>query len=205
MTSPLEALASGGQSILGRTLTHRELDTFDKYLKLLQKWQKTQRLIGAADGHWIVEHLFLDSLLFLKVLPPGISSIADVGSGAGVPGIPLKIARPDLRMTLIESRAKRASFLAAAVRDLELNGVEVVSTRLEHYAQQRPGEFDAVVMRCAGDFGPLARAASSLVVPGGLVIASGPPAETALRVGAWVEGPGVAPGSHRRFAVYRRS
>ena len=182
-------------------MSDSELDGFGKYLKLLQKWQKSQRLIGSDDPEWIVENLFLDSLLFLRILPSRIASLADVGSGAGVPGIPIKLVRPSIRLVLIESRAKRVSFLSAAIRELGLPDVQLVSHRVEEYAAQQPRTCDAAVMRCAGGFASLARAAEPLVVPGGLVVASGPPARTPLDVGAWVEVPGVRPGSTRQFAV----
>ena len=201
MTSPLDALASGGARILGRPLTEGELEAFGKYLKLLQKWQKSQRLIGSSDTSWIVEKLFLDSLLFLKVLPPQIASLADVGSGAGLPGIPLKIVRPGIRTVLIESRARRASFLSAVIRELGLRNIEVVTARVEEYAAERPAGFEVVVMRCAGGFGELAATSAPLVVPGGTIIASGPPQRRPLEHGEWVEVSGLGSGAKRRFAV----
>jgi 16S rRNA (guanine527-N7)-methyltransferase len=203
VSTPLDALASGGASILGRPVSAAELGAFDKYLKLLQKWQKSQRLAGSSDAAWIVEKLFLDSLLFLKVLPRDLTSLADVGSGAGVPGIPIKIVRPKLRMALIESRAKRASFLSAAIRELALGETQVVTERAEDYARKSSGTFDAVVMRCAGDFGELARASAGLVRAGGTIVASGPPQRQPLELGEWVEIAGVRPRDRRRFAVYR--
>jgi len=202
MAGPLDALASGGASILGRQLFDAELQLFDNYLKMLQKWQKSQRLIGSPDPQWIVDNLFLDSLLFLKVLPEAIGSIADVGSGAGLPGIPLKIVRPQWRVVLIESRAKRASFLSAAVRELRLQDTTVVTARAEDYAIGNPGAFDAVVMRCAGEFRAIAPATARLVPSGGVVVASGPPAAKPLDLGTWVEVRGLARGGQRRFAVY---
>lgn len=201
MTSPLDALASGGARILGRPLTEVELEAFGKYLKLLQKWQRSQRLIGSADTAWIVEKLFLDSLLFLKVLPPQFASLADVGSGAGLPGLPLKIVRPEARTVLIESRARRASFLSAVVRELGLRNIEVVTARVEDYAAERPAGFEVVVMRCAGGFGELAATSTSLVVPGGAIVASGPPRRRPLEQGEWVEVSGLGSGEKRRFAV----
>lgn len=203
MGDPLDALASGGASILGRPLSAAELQYFDKYLKLLQKWQRSQRLVGSSDAGWIVEHLFLDSLLFLKVLPQDLGSLADVGSGAGLPGIPIKIVKPLLRLVLIESRSKRTSFLSAALRELELRDTEVVTARVEEYARERPRAFDAVVMRCAGDFGSIARAAEDLVAGGGVVVAAGPPTRRRLDLGQWVEVPGLTAGAVRRFAVHR--
>ena len=205
MTSPLDALASGGARILGRTLTGSELESFDKYLKLLQKWQRAQRLIGSSDAAWIVDKLFLDSLLFLRALPPAFRSLADVGSGAGLPGIPIKIVRPEVRAALIESRARRASFLSSAIRELGLREAQVVTSRVEDYAIQQRGAFDVVVMRCAGDFADLAGPARDLVAAGGMVVASGPPRRRPLAAGEWVEVPGQAQGETRRFAVVRVS
>ena len=203
MTSPLDALASGGAHILGRALTGSELESFDKYLKLLQKWQKSQRLVGSSEPGWIVEKLFLDSLLFLRVLPRQFNSLVDVGSGAGLPGIPLKIVRPGTRTTLIESRARRASFLSAVIRELGLRDVEVVASRVEEYAAARPAAFDVVVMRCAGEFAELASSATRLAIPGGTVVASGPPRRRPLDKGEWVEVPGLGPGQSRRFVLLR--
>jgi len=202
VTAALDALASGAASILDRPLEAAELDSFDKYLKMLQKWQRAQRLLGSTDERWIVENVFLDSLLFLRVLPRRFHSLADVGSGAGLPGIPIKILNRGVQLALIESRAKRASFLSAAVRDLELENVEVVIDRVERYAERAPRAFDAVVMRCAGDFSNLARAAAPLVAPGGCVVASGPPVPRPLSIGTWLDVPGVRPGSTRRFALF---
>jgi 16S rRNA (guanine527-N7)-methyltransferase len=203
VTSPLDALASGGASILGRPLHESELESFCKYLKLLQKWQKSQRLVGSSDAAWIVEKLFLDSLLFLKVLPRGMTSLADVGSGAGLPGLPIKIVKPELRVALIESRAKRASFLSAAVRELALDETQVIAGRAEDYARQQAHTFDVVVMRCAGDFEGLAGALAPLVRAGGTIVASGPPRSERLSLGEWVEVAGSRPGPRRRFVVYR--
>jgi len=200
--TPLGALAAGGAAILGRPLTGLELESFEKYLKLLQKWSRSQRLIGSTDAAWIVENLFLDSLLFLRVLPTDLRAVADVGSGAGLPGIPIKIVHPDVRMTLIESRAKRTSFLAAAVRELGLQTTEVVTSRVEEVARGRAGEFDAVVMRCAGEFSGLARATARLVRPGGVLAASGPPEPRQLDHGDWVSVPGIHQGQVRRFIRY---
>jgi 16S rRNA (guanine527-N7)-methyltransferase len=205
VTSPLDALASGGSSILGRPLTGHELESFDKYLKLLQKWQKSQRLVGSSDAAWIVEKLFLDSLLFLRVLPREFASLADVGSGAGLPGIPLKIVRPHVRVALIESRARRASFLSAVIRELELRDTQVVTARVEDYARERPTAFDVVVMRCAGDFAELASASAGIVGSGGVIVGSGPPRRQPLERGEWVEVPGLVRGETRRFAVYREA
>ena len=200
---PQEALAQGAFSILGRTLTPHELDRFSRYLALLVKWQRSHRLIGSSDEMWIVEHLFLDSLLFLRLLPSAVRSLADIGSGAGMPGVPIKIVRSDVEVTLVESRRRRASFLSAVVRELNLAETRVVADRLESRLAELEGRFDAVVMRCAGDVGELMPLAAGLLTPQGVVVASGPPEPRPLTHGEWVVIPGLRPPSTRRFAVYR--
>jgi 16S rRNA (guanine527-N7)-methyltransferase len=175
---------------------------FVKYLFLLIKWQKTQRLVSSDDPRWIVENLFLDSLLFLRVLP-SLRSLLDLGSGAGLPGIPLKIVRGDLELVLVESRRRRASFLSTVVRELALADVRVIAERVEDHLAELAGRFDAVVMRCAGDVNELLPLGARLVARGGVVVASGPPAPTPLVMGEWVEVEGLRPGSTRRFAVHR--
>ena len=152
---------------------------------------------------WIVEHLFLDSLLFLRLLPSTTRTLIDIGSGAGMPGVPIKIVWSDVQVALVESRRRRASFLSAVVRELTLNQVQVVADRIESRLPDMEGRFDAVVMRCAGDVGELMPVAARLLTPQGLVIASGPPEPRPLRQGEWVVVPGLRPSSIRRFAVYR--
>jgi len=169
VTDPLESLAEGTQEILGRPLTERERGLFCKYLELLIKWKKSQRLIGSAEPHWIVQKLFLDSLLFLKVLPSPPSTLLDLGAGAGLPGIPLKIVLGEVELVLVESRQKRVSFLSSAVRELALENVRVVSGRVEDVMDELEGRFDAVVMRCAGDPGQLLPIAARLLRRGGTV------------------------------------
>jgi len=181
----------GVAAILGRPLTDAEADQFQKYLELLLKWQKSQRLVGSSDPGWIVDHIFLDSLLFMQLLPPAVRRILDVGSGAGVPGIPLKIVLANAAFTLLEARVKRVSFLSAVVRELGLRGCEVLHGRLETIRGARAGRYDAVVMRCAGDPTALYEVAAPVLEPGGIVIASGPPKPRRTRIGDWceVEGP----------------
>lgn len=204
MRGPQSLLANGAAAVLGRQLTREERDQFDEYLNLLVRWQRAHRLVGSADPVWIVEHLFLDSLLFLRLLPAGTRSIVDLGSGAGLPGIPIKIVRSEVDVALIESRRRRASFLSAAVRELGLRGAHVIADRAEDRLSELEGRFDAVVMRCTGDLDEMIPFAAKLVRPEGLVICAGPPQPRPLAHGEWVESPGVKPRATRRFAVYRK-
>ncbi len=200
----LRALAKGAEPILGRSLTQQERDDFSKYLALLVKWQRTHRLVGSSDPMWIVEHLFLDSLLFVRLLPSSVRALADLGSGAGLPGLPIKIVRREIDIVLIESRRRRAMFLTSAVRELKLEGARVLEGRGESLVGQIGGRLDAVVMRCAGEVEAMIRVAAEMVSERGVVVASGPPEPRPLLVGEWVTVPGVARGTTRRFAVYRK-
>ena len=167
------------------------MDQSAKYLALLVKWQRSQRLIGSSDPDWIVDHILLDSLLFTRVVPETTRSILDVGSGAGVPGVPLRIVLRQPTVTLLEARAKRVSFLSAVVRELELAKCEVIHGRLETLTAESGPRYDAVVMRCAGDPSAFYSAAVTLLTPGGLIAASGPPRRRPISRGEWreVDGP----------------
>jgi 16S rRNA (guanine527-N7)-methyltransferase len=190
--------------ILGRDLTETESGSFRNYLNLLIKWNNIHRLLGSDDPKWIVDRIFLDSLLFRRALPAGVRSVLDAGSGAGVPGIPLKLVDPEMELTMVESRLRRASFLATAIRELSLPRTRVIADRLESVVRTSPGAFDAVVARCAGSVGVLFGLGAHLVRRGGIVIASGPPEEHRLPAGRWMTVPGIVSGQTRRFAVYIR-
>ena len=121
-----------GLSRLGLDLSDRAIDQLCTYLAELQKWNKRINLVGAAPLETLIETHFLDSLTLLPLVqncpPPGLM---DVGSGAGFPGLVLKIACPDLEVTLLEPRQKRTSFMRQVIRTLGLKGVAVLETRLE--------------------------------------------------------------------------
>jgi hypothetical protein len=177
MIRALELLRERAAAILGRSLSPNESSAFAKYLELLLKWQKIHRLVGSSEPEWIAENLFLDSLLFLRVLPQDVASLVDVGSGAGFPGIPIKIVRPNLHVHLVfVGRAEGApsSMLRA---------------------------FEAAVARCAGDPAALRPIASRLVRSGGLMVFSGPPVSKRVTGDEWVEVEGILAGSVRRFSV----
>jgi len=199
----LERLEDGAGAILGRSLEPGEARSFGNYLELLRKWQRVHRLVSSTDPEWIVEHLFLDSLLFLRVIPAYTVSVVDIGSGAGFPGVPIKIVRGGIDMTLIESRERRVSFLSSVIRELRLDGIRVFAGRAEAAPASMAGRSDSAVARCAGDPGRLLPVAARLVRPGGTVICSGPPAVGHRVDGAeWMEVPGVKARSTRRFLVF---
>jgi 16S rRNA (guanine527-N7)-methyltransferase len=147
----------------------------------LIKWSSSQRLVSSDDPRWIAESLIADSLLFLKALPDDVRALLDVGSGAGFPGIPIKIVHPEISVTLLDSRQRRASFLRAVVRGLQLTETEVVDRRLESLSSTHSGVFDVAVMRCAGNVCRMLPLTLPLLRPGGLLVSSGPPAGEAAR------------------------
>lgn len=207
MSRAVDPLRSGARRILGRDLRDAEATAIDNYLNLLRKWQRVHRLTGSANRAWAIDHIVLDSLLFLRALPESTlregstATVLDLGSGAGVPGVPLAIVRPTDRFVLVESRQRRASFLAEVVRALPLPNARVVGQRAESIEHEMAGSVEAVVMRCAGDLAAVLPVAKRFVIPGGVVVASGPPEPVPVAEGHWVEVEGVAPGSIRRFLV----
>lgn len=199
----LRVLEEGAVGVLGRPLAAPERRRFEEYLALLQKWNRVHRLIGRDDPVWIARHIFVDSLLFLRLLPAGAVSVLDLGAGAGVPGIPLRIVRAGLAVTLLESRQRRVSFLSEAVRVLGLTGCTVVGERAEAAVAKLAAAFDAVVIRCAGPADRLMPLARRFLRPGGRVVASGPPRHAAGDDGQWTIVPGAWAGEERRFLVVR--
>jgi 16S rRNA (guanine527-N7)-methyltransferase len=199
-----EALRTGAREILGRPLTVDEVGKLVKYLELLVKWHKVQRLIGSSVPSSIIDDLLLDSLLFVRVLSPGVERLMDLGSGAGLPGIPLSIVLPSVQVTLVEAKQKRASFLSTAVRELSLRSTRVINSRAEDLPLEYERSFDAVVMRCAGPLDDMMPLAARFVAPGGSVVASGPPRALPLNEGAWTNIARPGRDGARLFAVLGR-
>ena len=171
-----EEFEEAAATILGRSLTRPERVLIDKYLDLLVKWNEVHRLVGSSQRQWLLINLVLDSLLFLHALPAHVTDVADLGSGAGVPGVPIAVVRRDLSMTLIESRRKRASFLAAVLRELPIENARLVAARAEDVGGLQAA-FDVVLARCAGNIDSVLRAALPLLRPGGVAVVAGPPAD----------------------------
>lgn len=113
-----------------------------------------------------------DALTILPFLPKGAHRLVDVGSGGGVPGIPLAIARPDVRVTLLESTQKKAAFLSQTIVTLGLSNVQVVADRAELAARGKlRGSFDVAVARAVGAMGQLVEWCLPLIKPGGKLLA----------------------------------
>lgn len=134
------------------------------YLDLLARWNRTYNLTAVRDPREMVARHLLDSLAMQPHLD-GIASLADLGTGPGLPGIPLAIATPGLRVTLVESNGKKARFLREAVRTLGLGNAEVAESRIE--ALGRPGAFDAITARALATLPQILALGGDLLAPGG--------------------------------------
>jgi 16S rRNA (guanine527-N7)-methyltransferase len=133
------------------------------YLALLHKWNKVHNLTAVREPLKMVTHHLLDSLAVLPYLSG--TRLIDVGSGGGLPGIPLALAKPELALTLLDSNRKKTGFLRQACIDLGLKNVEVVSERVEAYQPQQL--FDTVISRAFSDMAEFVRLTRHLLAPGG--------------------------------------
>lgn len=171
--TPLQILERGAAE-LGVVLSPVQLGQFERYLTELQKWNRRTNLTGTNDLQEIIPKHVLDSLAGLAVLNdlPSGSEIADLGAGAGFPGLPIKIARPDLRMTLIEPRQKRAAFLTTVCALIKLRDVEIIETRVgpKYLPADLSARFACVVMRAVADPSRAAKLAGPLLKPGGRIV-----------------------------------
>jgi len=142
-----------------------------EYAGLLQKWNRTYNLTAIRDPLAMVAHHLLDSLAVLPHLPlaPERARIVDAGSGAGLPGIPLAIARPRWHVALAESNQKKSAFLRQAAIELGLHNVEVHEGRVEAWRPQPL--FDLVISRAFAALSEFIAACRHLVAPEGLLAA----------------------------------
>jgi 16S rRNA (guanine527-N7)-methyltransferase len=134
-----------------------------EHLALVQKWNRVHNLTAIRDPEMMLMGHVLDSLAVVPYITG--PRITDIGSGAGFPGIPLALARPDWRVTLIESNHKKAAFLQQACIDLQLKNVEVVNGRAEEF-QLKDG-FDTVISRAFASLADFAGLAGHLALRSG--------------------------------------
>jgi 16S rRNA (guanine527-N7)-methyltransferase len=161
---------AGGIAALGLALDQSQQVTLLAYLALLAKWNRVYNLTAVREPERMLTLHVLDSLAVLPVLDglPGAARVLDVGSGGGLPGIPLAIARPEWRVTLLDANQKKASFLRQASTELGLNA-QVVQDRIDAFPAR--GSFDLVISRAFADLNDFLRAALPFAAPRGKVAA----------------------------------
>ena len=181
------------------------LSQLQRYLDLLLLWNARVNLTAVRDPEEIVTRHFGESLFAARILLGASrrpASLADVGSGAGFPGIPIKLFAPELALTLIESHNKRATFLREVIRTLQLNGSEVFCGRAERWGKTA----DLVTLRAVEQFERSLPVAASLVAFGGklcLLIGAGQVPAAQQILGAdwrWKE-PKLVPESSGRVVI----
>jgi len=138
------------------------------YLALLHRWNRAYNLTAIRAPEAMVSRHLLDSLALVPFLD-GIGTLADLGTGPGLPGIPLALARPSLHVTLVEANGKKARFLREAVRTLQLDNIEVVQSRIEAFHPSTP--FAAITARALATLAEILTLGGHLLAPHGRLLA----------------------------------
>lgn len=168
--TPRAALDRGLES-LELILVDGARERLVEYLALLAKWNRTYNLTAIREPLAMVSYHLLDSLAVLPHLPMPLTQarLADAGSGAGLPGIALAVARPEWRVSLAESNQKKAAFLRQAVIELALGNVEVYEGRVEDWTPA--SRFAVVISRAFAELAAFIAACRHLVAAGGVLAA----------------------------------
>jgi 16S rRNA (guanine527-N7)-methyltransferase len=140
-----------------------------QFIGTLLRWNEKLNLTAIRDPLEILYRHFCESMFAAGAIPVDKGRLADIGSGPGFPGIPLKIARPDLELCLVESNIKKGTFLAEVVRELKLTNTRVLISRYEELGEE-VSPLDYVCSRAVGEFGPFLEWARSEKVQAGQVI-----------------------------------
>jgi 16S rRNA (guanine527-N7)-methyltransferase len=171
-------ILSEGSRDLGIALAEPQLDAFLVYLVELDKWNRKINLTSIRDEREIVIKHFLDSLAYLKngEISAG-AKLLDMGSGAGFPALPIKIARPDLMVTMVESVKKKTSFLRHIIRTLQLSHTAVLDVRTNELAETSNAQYDVVTARAFASMEKALEEGSRFLKTGGMMILSRGPEE----------------------------
>ena len=157
-----------GLSAMAITVSDKQFNQLCLYIDLLEKWNAAYNLTAVRDVSQMVSVHLLDSLSILPFVSTQAHSVLDVGSGGGLPGVPLAIMRSDLAVTLIDSHSKKTAFLQQAVIELGLNNVQVITDRVENVKQI---QFDTIVSRAFAELGDFVRLSSHLLSNQGVWLA----------------------------------
>lgn len=162
----LETLLARGLAAMSLELSPSTQTALLDFLRLLDKWNHSYNLTAVRDPQEMVSRHVLDSLSLLPFLKG--PRVLDVGTGAGLPGIPLALARPDLHFTLLDSNIKKITFVRQAVHELGLKNVEASQARVEKFDQSN---FDTITARAFASLSDLLAQAGALCAPDGRILA----------------------------------
>lgn len=183
--------------------TPKQLSQLLSYLTILLRWNEKMNLTAVRDPEEIVYRHFCESMFAAKSVPIEFGRLADVGSGAGLPGLPLKIVRPELEVFLIESSMKKAAFLLEVIRELGLTKTKVVVKRFEEIGAELV-PLDFLCARALGEFDLFLRWAASDVVAARKVVlwVGGRDMEALQKHSAWNwKKPILLPHSEQRYLL----
>lgn len=176
MNEELTHILRTGATEIGAPLSAHQVDKFVLYLSELKKWNKKINLTSLNEDQEIVVKHFLDSLTPLPYVPMG-SFIMDLGSGGGLPGIPMKIARPDIRIILLDATGKKVSFLNHMINILKFKNARALQQRADSKVFQEimSGHLDVVVARAFGKMEKTLEVGAPYLKAGGkLIVMKGP-------------------------------
>jgi 16S rRNA (guanine527-N7)-methyltransferase len=156
-----------GVAELGLSLGRDDRSKLLRYLALLEKWNQVYNLTAIRDRGKMVSGHLLDCLAVIPYMTG--TRVLDVGSGAGFPGIPVAVARPDIQVALLDGNHKKAAFLRQAVADLQLKNASVVCERVEEW--QAAEKFDCVISRAFAEIAEFIVLTQHLLAPGGVLAA----------------------------------
>jgi 16S rRNA (guanine527-N7)-methyltransferase len=185
------------------TATDTQVYCIQQYISILRHWNEKLNLTAIRDPLEILYRHFCESMYAGVVLALDKCRLADIGSGPGFPGLPLKILRPDLELFLVESNIKKGTFLAEVVRALEVDNTRVLISRYEELGEEL-APLDYVCSRALGEFGPFLNWASSKEVAASRVLLwiGGRDLEEARKSAHWEwQEPIAVPHSLRRFLL----
>jgi len=163
----LDRRLENGAAEIGLSLGRSERNKLLQYLALLDKWNQIYNLTAIRDREKMVSVHLLDCLAIVPYLTG--ARMLDAGSGAGLPGIPVAVARPDIQVALLDSNHKKAAFLRQAVADLQLNNATVVCERLE--AWDAGEKFDLIISRAFAEIAEFIALTTHLLAPRGVFAA----------------------------------
>ena len=197
-----EHLLAAGAKAFGVELSPHQIDAFGQYLDLLTFWNQRLNLTAIRDPDLVVRRHFVDSLSVVPFLS-GDEGILDVGSGAGFPGIPIKLALPGKPVHLLEPRRKRGNFLRQVARELQLAGVHVIDRRMEDLSAEPLPPMRETVTRGFSDVPGFLKASADILAPGGIAVAmQGPNGMTLLdELRACIPGYGLTEGESSDFEL----